>query len=223
MTDFSIQRQNMIESQVRPNGITDARVIDAMSGVPRELFVPDSRRELAYMDEDVLIAIMPDGAKRWLMEPMAFARLLQLAEIGPQDLVLDVGCATGYSTAVIANLAESVIAIEEDEELVRLATDNLASLGIANAAVIQAPLAEGMPAEAPFDAIFLNGRVPSLPQILLSQLKDGGRLVAVVGENPVSPAVLCTRSGKAISSRNDFDASVAALPGFASPPKGFVF
>lgn len=223
MTDFAIQRHNMIESQVRPNGITDARIIETMAAVPRELFVPESRRELAYMDEDVLIAITPDGAKRWLIEPMAFARLLQLAEIGPQDLVLDVGCASGYSTAVIAGLAESVIAIEEDDVLVKIASENLAKLGITNAAVTQAPLAKGMPSEAPFDVIFLNGRVPAVPQTLLSQLKDGGRLVGVIGENPVSPALVCTRSSKAMSSRNVFDASVAALPGFASPNKGFVF
>ena len=223
MTDFAIQRQNMVESQVRPNGITNPRIIETMAAVPRELFVPQSRRELAYMDEDVLIAITPEGAKRWLIEPMAFARLLQLAEIGPQDLVLDVGCASGYSTAVIAGLAESVIAIEEDEVLVQVASENLAKLGITNAAVTQAPLPQGMPSEAPFDVIFLNGRVPTLPQTLLSQLKDGGRMVGVIGENPVSPAIVCTRNGTAMSSRNAFDASVAPLPGFASPARGFVF
>jgi protein-L-isoaspartate(D-aspartate) O-methyltransferase len=223
MTDFAVQRQNMVESQVRPNGITDARVIDAMAAVPRELFVPEDRRTLAYMDEDVLVAITAEGARRWLMEPMTLARLLQLAEIGPDEVVLDIGCATGYSTAVIAALAESVIAVEEDSVLAEEATARLGELGITNAAVINAPHANGLPGEAPFDVIFINGRVPALPRPLLEQLKDGGRLVAVVGEVAVSPALLCTRHGQAFSSRAHYDASVAALPGFPPPVSKFVF
>jgi protein-L-isoaspartate(D-aspartate) O-methyltransferase len=217
MTDFAVQRQNMVESQVRPNGITDARVIDAMARLPRELFVPEQRRTLAYMDEDVLVAITPDGSRRWMMEPMTFARLLQLAEIGPGDVVLDVGCATGYSTAVIAALAESVIAVEEDPVLAEQATARLAELGITNAAIVNAPHATGLASEAPFDIIFINGRVATLPRALLEQLKDGGRLVAVVGETAVSPALVCTRHGEAFSSRAQYDASVAPLPGFPPP------
>jgi protein-L-isoaspartate(D-aspartate) O-methyltransferase len=223
MTDFAVQRQNMVESQVRPNGITDPRVIDAMAAVPREFFVPAERRALAYMDEDVLVAITPDGAHRWLMEPMTFARLLQLAEIRPGDVVLDVGCSTGYSTAVIAALAESVIAVEEDAVLAEAATTRLGELGITNAAVVNAPHAAGLASEAPFDVILINGRVPSLPRPLLEQLKDGGRLVAVVGETAVSPAIVCTRNGDAFSSRAQYDASVAPLPGFPPPPRMFEF
>jgi protein-L-isoaspartate(D-aspartate) O-methyltransferase len=223
MTDFAVQRQNMVESQVRPNGITDARVIDAMAAVPRELFVPQERRALAYMDEDVLVAITPEGAHRWLMEPMAFARLLQLAEVGPREVVLDVGCATGYSTAVLAALAESVIAVEEDPVLAEEATGRLSDLGITNAAVVNAPHAAGLPGEAPFDAIVINGRIPSLPRPLMEQLKEGGRLVAVVGETAVAPALVCTRHGDAFSSRAHYDASVAALPGFPPPAKKFEF
>lgn len=223
MTDFAVQRQNMVESQVRPNGVTDARVIGAMAHVPRELFVPEERRSLAYMDEDVLVAITPDGAHRWLMEPMAFARLLQLAGIGPGEVVLDIGCATGYSTAVIAALAESVIAVEEDPVLAEVATRRLAELAITNAAVIDAPHAAGLPGEAPFDVIFINGRVPSVPRPLVEQLKEGGRLVAVVGESAVAPALVCTRHGDAFSSRAQYDASVAPLPGFPPPPRKFQF
>jgi protein-L-isoaspartate(D-aspartate) O-methyltransferase len=223
MTDFAVQRQNMVESQVRPNGITDARVIDAMAKLPRELFVPEQRRTLAYMDEDILVAVTPDGSRRWMMEPMTFARLLQLAEIGPGDVVLDVGCATGYSTAVIATLAESVIAVEEDPVLAEQATARLAELGITNAALVNAPHATGLASEAPFDVIFINGRVATLPRALLEQLKDGGRLVAVVGETAVSPALVCTRHGETFSSRAQYDASVAPLPGFPPPVKKFVF
>lgn len=223
MTEFAVQRHNMVESQVRPNGITDARVIDAMAAVPRELFVPADRRALAYMDEDVLVAVTPDGARRWLIEPMTFARLLQLAEIRPREIVLDIGCATGYSTAVMAALAESVIAIEEDSVLAEEATLRLGQLGITNAAVVNAPHATGLGGEAPFDVIFINGRVPSLPQPLLEQLKEGGRLVAVVGESAVAPAIVCTRHGEAFSSRAQYDASIAPLPGFPPPARGFVF
>ena len=223
MTDFAVQRQNMVESQVRPNGITDARVIDAMAKLPRELFVPEQRRTLAYMDEDVLVASTPDGSRRWMMEPMTFARLLQLAEIGPGDVVLDVGCATGYSTAVIATLAESAIAVEEDPVLAEQATARLAELGITNAAIVNAPHATGLASEAPFDIIFINGRVATLPRALLEQLKDGGRLVAVVGETAVSPALVCTRHGETFSSRAQYDASVAPLSGFAPPVSKFVF
>jgi protein-L-isoaspartate(D-aspartate) O-methyltransferase len=223
MIDFAVQRQNMVESQVRPNGITDARVIDAMAKLPRELFVPEQRRTLAYMDEDILVAVTPDGGRRWMMEPMTFARLLQLAEIGPGDVVLDVGCATGYSTAVIATLAESVIAVEEDPVLAEQATARLAELGITNAAIVNAPHATGLASEAPFDIIFINGRVATLPRALLEQLKDGGRLVAVVGETAVSPALVCTRHGETFSSRAQYDASVAPLSGFPPPVKKFVF
>ena len=223
MTEFAVQRHNMVESQVRPNGITDARIVEAMAAVPRELFVPEERRQLAYMDEDVLVAIAPDGSRRWLMEPMTFARLLQLAEIGPGEVVLDIGCATGYSTAVIAALAESVIAVEQDPVLAAEATARLAELGITSAAVVNAPHGAGLPGEAPFDVIFINGRVASLPRSLLEQLKENGRLVAVVVETAVAPALVCTRRGAAFSSRTQYDSSVAALPGFPPPAKGFVF
>jgi protein-L-isoaspartate(D-aspartate) O-methyltransferase len=175
------------------------------------------------MDEDVLAAVTPDGGRRWLMEPMTFARLLQLAEIGPGDVVLDVGCTTGYSTAVIAALAESVVAVEEDQVLAEEATARLGELGITNAAVVNAPHARGLPGEAPFDVIFINGRIPSLPRPLLEQLKDAGRLVAVVGETAVAPALVCTRHGNAFSSRAQYDASVAPLPGFPPPLRKFQF
>ena len=121
MIDYAIARENMIESQVRPNGITDARVIDAMSEIPREVFVPEDIKSLAYMDEDVPLSVGSDGRKRHLMEPMAFARMLQAAAIQPDECVLDVGCATGYSSAVLSRLAQLVVSVEEDADLAEAA------------------------------------------------------------------------------------------------------
>lgn len=222
MTDFAAARLNMIESQVRPNGITDRRIITAMENIPREDFVPDSRRPLAYMDEDV--ALEPaDTAQgpRALIEVMAFARMLQQALIKPTDKVLTVGAGTGYGTAVISRLGSSVVALECDPGLADEARRNLA--GLANVKLVLGPLAAGVPAEQPFDVIILEGRAEEIPQPLLDQLGDDGRLVAVVGEADISQARVYSRSGGAIAVRQAFDASVAALPGLKKKRPAFVF
>jgi protein-L-isoaspartate(D-aspartate) O-methyltransferase len=210
---FAQARANMVESQVRPNGITDQRIIEAMGAVPREDFVPESLRAVAYMDED--IAIAPGRA---LMEPMAFARLAQLAGIGPADRVLHLGCGSGYGSAILTRLGKEVVAVESDEGLAAVAAK------LSGAEVHCADPATGRAADGPYDAIIVEGRIPEVPASLLQQLKDGGRLVAVVGENAVSQAVLHTRSAGSFSSRTAFDASVAPLPGFAARKKAaFVF
>ncbi len=222
MIDFATQRLNMVESQVRPNGVTDTRAIAALAAVPREEFVPEARRTMSYMDEDIAIG-ETGGARRYLMEPMAFARLLQHAAILPDDVVLDVGTGTGYSAAVLSHLAQSVIAIEADAGLAAEATENLGRLGIGNAVVMQGDHAAGLPAEAPFSVIVIEGRVPLVPEALLAQLGDGGRLVAVVGNRPVSRAMVYTRHGSSISARQVFDASVPPLTGIEEPAPGFTF
>jgi protein-L-isoaspartate(D-aspartate) O-methyltransferase len=220
--DFALARANMIESQVRPNGVTDERIILAMAAVPREYFVPPSRRSLAYMDEAIELTHDRGVQPRYLMEPMTFARLLQLLALGPGDSVLDVGCATGYSTAILANMAGRVVALESDAELAREADSNLAHLGLANARVVTGTLSKGWLAEAPFDAILVNGRIPAAPLELLAQLKDPGRLAAVVGENDVSQGALFTRNG-AFSVRSAFDAAVSRLPDFEPVRPPFEF
>jgi protein-L-isoaspartate(D-aspartate) O-methyltransferase len=222
--DFAQARANMIESQVRPNGITDPRIIQAMASVPREIFVPDDRRPLAYMDEDVpLYSGHGTSASRRLMEPMAFARLLQLLSIEPEETVLDVGCTTGYSTAVIARLARSVAGVEADEALASLAQANLKRLGVANAEVSVGAHATGGSAGGPYDAILLNGRIPGEPHGLIARLKPEGRLVAVVGERSVARASIFVRTETAFSRRSAFDATVAPLPGFAEGKAAFAF
>jgi protein-L-isoaspartate(D-aspartate) O-methyltransferase len=216
MIDPRQQRINMVESQVRPSDITDRRIIRAMLEVPREAFVPPALQALAYIDEAVPVTQRLDGlATRTLLAPRTFAKLVQLAEIGPDAVVLDVGCATGYSTAVLARLARSVVALEVDAALAARAAETLRQLRVANAVVVPGPLEVGAPAQAPFDAIVLQGAVPQAPQALLHQLKDGGRLVAVIADAAYGRGEVWRRTGKAIDGRSAFDAGAEPLPGFA--------
>jgi protein-L-isoaspartate(D-aspartate) O-methyltransferase len=216
MIDPVQQRINMVESQVRPSDITDQRIIRAMLEVPREAFVAPALQELAYMDEAVPVARRLDGrAVRTLLAPRIFAKLVQLAEIELDAVVLDVGCATGYSTAVLARLAKSVVALEVDEALGARAAEILRQLRVANAVVVHGPLEAGAPAQAPFDAILLEGAVPQAPQVLLDQLRDGGRLVAVIADGAFGRAEVWRRVGKAVDGRSAFDAGAEPLPGFA--------
>lgn len=223
MTDTKLQRLNMVESQVRPSDVTDRRVLKAMLEVPREAFVPEARRAMAYMDEAVQVASPANGvAGRYLLPPRTFAKLVQLAEIEPHALVLDVGCATGYSTAILGRIARKVVALEADRQLAQFAARALQGFGIDNVKVIEGDLMIGAPVEGPFDAIILEGAVPEVPQSLLEQLKDGGRLVAVMASGPLGSAQVWRRSGKTFGARPAFDAGAEVLPGFAREP-GFVF
>ena len=220
--DFSLARVRMIESQIRPNGVTDRRIIQAMADIPRENFVPSDRRSLAYMDEDVDISSKHHARPRFLLEPMTLARLIQLLDLEADETVLDVGCGTGYSTAVLANLAKTVVSLECDSDLARQASENLTALDLANARVVTGTLKAGWLADAPFDAILVNGRVPAPPLELLAQLKEHGRLAAVVGENAMGQGALFTRNGS-LSVRYAFDAGVSCLPGFELPRPAFEF
>ncbi len=221
MIDFEVARENMIESQVRPNGITDGRVIAAMADIPREQFVPEHQKSVAYMDGDV--RLHSDGVERMMMEPMAFARLVQLARIGAGDFVLDVGCASGYSAAVIAQICSGAVAIDEDAAMCEAAIANLDALEISNVAVLQVAHAEGCADQAPFDVIVIEGRVPAVPEQLLSQLKEAGRLVAIVGDDTVARAQLWTRHGDSFANRDEFNATVAPLPGIEVERPAFTF
>jgi protein-L-isoaspartate(D-aspartate) O-methyltransferase len=220
MTDFAAARHNMVESQVRVNSVTDERVIDALAAVPRERFVPTARQGIAYMDEDVKIA---DGTPpRFLMEPRVFAKLVQLAEIGADDLVLDVGCGSGYSTAVLSRVVGTVVGLECDEALAAQAGATLSDLSVDNAVVVTGALPEGYAKQAPYDVIFINGMVSSVPESLQKQLREDGRLVCVLGDGVSGRARLYVRSGDSFSGRDAFDANVRFLPGF-EPVESFVF
>ncbi|MFQ5984718.1 MAG: protein-L-isoaspartate O-methyltransferase [Alphaproteobacteria bacterium] len=218
MNDHAAARLNMVANQIRPNRVTDERLIDAMTEVPRELFVPQKLRGVAYIDEDIAVA-----PGRFLMEPMVLARLLQTADIREADVVLDVGCATGYSTAVVARLAAAVVALESDARLAAEATRLLAELGVDNAAVATGRLNRGYPKQAPYDVIVLQGAVDEVPRKLRDQLGDGGRLLAVVSlDGRAGKATLMKKVHGTVSKRVVFDAAVPTLPGFAKAPR-FVF
>jgi protein-L-isoaspartate(D-aspartate) O-methyltransferase len=224
MIDSGLQRLNMVESQVRTSDVTDRRIIKAMLEVPREMFVPSAMASIAYMDEPVPVTAKANGGgfPRQLLAPRTLAKLVQLAKVEEGSAVLDVGCATGYSTAVLARIAKRVVALECDGALADLAAGALRTLGVDNAVLVRGPLDAGAAAEAPFDAIILNGAVPSIPQPLLDQLREGGRLVAIVVEGPLSRARVSLRAGSSFDTRPAFEAAAAPLPGFESAP-GFVF
>lgn len=218
--DAAVQRTNMVDSQIRPSDVTDRRIIRAMQEIPREQFVPTAMKPLAYIDDEVPVSSASNGANRVarsLMAPRDFARLVQLAEISQSDVVLDVGCATGYSAAVLGRLAETVVALEVDPELAETAGNLLSETSYDNVAVVSGELASGYPDEGPYDAIVLEGRVEQIPFGLLDQLKDGGRLVAIYKEGPLSRAVLWRRLGATFDEREAFEAAASPLPGFAKP------
>ncbi|QGZ33358.1 protein-L-isoaspartate O-methyltransferase family protein [Stappia indica] len=220
MGDYEQVRTHMVDNQLRTNDVTDLRVLDAMESVPRERFVPASKRCIAYSDQDILAA--SGETSRYLMKPHVFGKLVQLAAVQPGEVVLCVGCGTGYSVAVFAQLAGSVVGIESDPQIAAAASELLVELGIENAAVIEGDLAKGGASEGPYDVIFVDGAVEVLPQSLTAQLKDGGRLVVVRGLGGAGQAELHVRSGDAVSGRFAFNASAHLLPGFERP-KEFVF
>ena len=180
--DFSELRVKMVDGQVRTTDVTSLPLLEAMLAVPREAFVPDSRKALAYIDENILISDNSGPGARYLMKPSPFAKLVQLAEIGPNDNVLDVGAGTGYSAAVLSRLAKSVVALESDAALAERAASTLSGLGYDNVSVVRGELKAGHKAGAPYDVIFVGGSVEELSGALLAQLAEGGRLVVVEGQ-----------------------------------------
>ncbi|HEY0833868.1 MAG TPA: protein-L-isoaspartate O-methyltransferase [Azospirillum sp.] len=215
MSDYAAARFFMVEGQIRPNKVTDHRLVEALMDVPRETFVPDAVRGIAYVDEDV-----PVGNGRYLMEPMIFARMLQEASIGEGDVVLDVGCATGYSTAVLARLAATVVGLESDDALAGRAKAALASVGAGNALTVTGPLDAGHADQAPYDVIIFEGAVCEVPSAVCEQLAEGGRMVVtVLGDRGLGEVRLYERTGKTVSSRVLFEAQPHLLPGFEPKPK----
>lgn len=218
MVDYATARFNMVESQLRTNRVIDRRLLEAFEAVPRERFVPERLRSIAYVDEDLRIA-----RGRYLMEPMVLARLLEAAAIEAGDVALDIGCGLGYASAVMARLAGTVVALESDEALAKQAEALLQAEAVDNAVVVTGPLDQGYPGQAPYNVILIDGAVAEVPQSVSGQLAEAGRLVAVVKRGPgMGRATLHERVGGLVSGRELFDAATPLLPEFAREP-GFVF
>ena len=208
--DYQTARVKMVDNQIRTTDVTRHEILRAFLEVPREEFVPGSRKALAYIDED-----LPLGDRRYVMEPSPFAKLLQLAAVRQGDVVLDVGCGTGYGAAILSHMAGSVVALEELADLAAIATDNLARLDFVTCAVVEGSLKEGYPSEAPYDVIFFEGAVDTIPETFFEQLREGGRLVAVEGRGNAASARLYFKDGEGVvSSRFGFNCSIKPLPGF---------
>ena len=218
MIDTAAARRLMVEGQVRTADVSNVALLDAMMSIPRERFLPPAQAALAYADTDV-----PIGDGRALLKPMVLAKLIQAAGVRETDRVLDVACGTGYSSAVLARLAGSVIALEEDAELARLGQAALAATGVERVSFAVRPLVAGWPAGAPYDLILINGAVEIVPPTLAGQLKpEGGRLACIYGRPPASKAVIYRLIEGRPVGRPSFDAAARLLPDFVAPP-AFVF
>lgn len=221
MSDFTVARRRMVDCQVRPSDVTDLRIIEAMVEVPREVFVPEYLKPLAYLDQDLNVS--PAGTPpRFLVRPGLLARLFQAAGITAADKVLVVGCASGYPAAIAAKLAATVVATEPVPALVASAQGALATLRIGNVTTAQAAARDGAPAQAPFDVILIHGASQIGVDSLREQLAVGGRMVGINAMGGTDRAVLVTRSAADFGDRVLFDAAAPVLPGLERPA-AFVF
>jgi protein-L-isoaspartate(D-aspartate) O-methyltransferase len=221
--DFQAARLAMVESQIRPNAVRDPSILNAFATLPRELFVPEEQKALAYMDEAVLAAPgAADSPPRRLLPPMVLARMLQAASLSRTDRALDVGGATGYSAAVLAALCATVDVLEASESLAEATRRNLLAAKVESVSVHVGPLDQGLQGGIPFDFILVNGAVAREPATLFGQLAEGGRLVAILRSGWLGRAALFTKSSGVVSGRPIFDAGADYLPGFEPTPQ-FVF
>lgn len=216
MTDFQQRRMMMVDTQVRPNDVTKYPVIAAMLDIPREDFVPDSRRDVAYVGDNVDL-----GHGRVLLEPRTLAKMIDTLDVQPTELVLDLGCGYGYAAAVLGRMAQAVVAVEELPDMAAAATERLAAARADNVAVVQSRLTEGAAAQGPYDAILVGGGIEELPEAIADQLAEGGRIVALFLEGALGVVRLGRKLDGRIDWRMAFNAAAPLLPGFARRP-GFV-
>ena len=209
MTDFARRRTTMVDTQVRPSDVTKFPIIEAMLSVPREMFVPEDRREAAYAGENVSL-----GDGRVVLDPRTLAKILDAADIQPDEMVLDIGPGLGYSSALAARMAEAVVAVEENPDLAAEAERALGEASADNVAVVEGALAEGAAKHGPYDVILLQGAVESIPEGLLDQLKDRGRIVAIFAEGALGVVRIGLKSDGRVTWRFVFNATAPLLPGF---------
>jgi len=208
--DFYAARRTMVDCQILPNNVTDQRIINAMMELPREIFVPRPKRNVAYADESLAL-----GFGRFVMEPMITARLMQMLELKPTDVALSIGAGTGYSIAILGRIVETVVAIEQVSSLAQEATKNLSELGIDNVAIIEGQLIGGAPKQSPYNIIFFDGAISEVPKVISDQLEEEGRLIAMIKKpGGICRAHLMSRNHGVISGRNIFEASTPLLPSF---------
>ena len=214
MPRFSDRRTMMVDTQVRPSDVTKFPIIAAMLAVPREDFAPAALREAAYVGENLTVA-----PHRVLLEPRTFAKMLDALDIGPDELVLDVGSALGYSAAVIGRMAEAVVALEEDATMAAEAEAALAAAGADNVVVVRGPLAAGAAKHGPYDVITVEGGISALPPALVDQLKEGGRIACLWMQGGLGTLRVGLKSGGRLNWRSAFNAAAPVLPGFAAAPE----
>lgn len=210
MSDFAARRTMMVDTQVRPNDVTKFPVIEAMLAVPMEDFVPPSRRAVAYSGENLDL-----GGGRVLLEPRTLGKMIDMLDLQPDDLVLDLGCGYGYSSAVLARLVQAVVALESDADMAAEAERRLGEGGVFNVAVLKGPLVQGAPEQGPYDAILIGGGVEDVPQAILDQLKDGGRIAALFLEGVLGIVRIGHRINGRVNWRYAFNAQAPLLAGFA--------
>lgn len=211
MTDFATRRRMMVDTQVRPNDVTKFPIIDAMLRVPREDFVPAEQREAAYVGEN-----LPLGGGRVMLEPRTVAKMLDALNVTGAELVLVIGAGLGYTPAILARIAEAVVAVEDDEARASEAQGNLSDVGADNAIVHAGPLADGAAQHGPYDAILIEGGVERVPDALLAQLKEGGRIAALFLDGQLGTVRIGYKIDGAVSWRYAFNAAAPVLPGFAA-------
>jgi len=209
MTDYAARRAVMGDTHVRPSDVTKFPLIDAMMSVPREAFVPVELREAAYMGENIDL-----GGGRVILDPRILGKMLDALDIQADELVLDVGCALGYSSAVMARVAEAVVAVEEDAEMAREAPGLLSENGADNVILQEGPLVQGAPEHGPYDVVVLQGAVEHLPEALSDQVKEGGRIACLFMEGALGAVRIGYRIDGEISWRFAFNAGAPVLPGF---------
>ena len=216
MTDFALARRNMVDGQLRPNRVNDAGLLAALSELPRERFLPEALRSVAYADDDV-----PLGNGRFMMEPMVLARLIQILQPRAEDKALVAAAGLGYGAAILGRLTKSVVAVEADAGLAAAARKTLHELGVTGVEQVAGPSEQGAAASAPYDIVLIEGAVPEVPGAIADQLAEGGRLATVIADpsGALGVAHLFVKQGGVVSGRPLFDAGTPLLPGFARPAR----
>lgn len=209
MTNFAAARTTMVDCQVRPSDVTKYPIIDALLTIPREEFVPSTKRSVAYMGEHIAL-----GSSRVLLDPRTFAKMLDAVNIQPDEMVLDLGCGLGYSSAVIAKMAEAVVAVEADEAMAAEATELLAAHGADNVMVETGELVGGAPKHGPYCVIFLQGAAETIPSAVTDQLKVGGRIIAIRQADGMGQCKIGYKRENGIDWHSEFAATAPTLPGF---------